>query len=327
MKTRFLALIASGLLLGLVAGPAVANTPYAQQTSGQLAVNGQTATSNATSEQIRPSNTNISVRVLSPGNNGSVTQNNSSSANSVAGNHNSTGQTTNQTQSGSGSGTAVQDAGQLNVNQQTADSNAESTQIKPSNTNISVRVLSEGDDGDVNQSNTSSADSKAINKNDTTQGVSQDQSSSCGCRPERHPADDGYGDPMTRYADGQDDGGDHGDHGDSGPTAIQAAGQKAINEQDATSNAHSLQVEPSNRTISVRVLSDGNDGDVTQTNDSSATSKAKNKNSTSQTIDQTQSPSCGCLEGSKDGPIAIQAAGQAALNCQHANSSDRRSVV
>jgi hypothetical protein len=315
MKRRFLVLVASSLLLGLGAGPAVADEPTAQQTAGQLAVNGQTANSDAKSVQVQPSNTNISVRVLSPGDGGRVWQDNTSSADSFAGNFNSTEQTANQTQSGAGSGTAVQDAGQKNVNLQDAVSNAESKQIKPSNTNISVRVLSPGDDGDVKQSNRSSADSKAINVNKTKQDLTQDQSPSCGCRPEkkREPAD-GYGER-------QDGHGDYGDSADSA-AAIQAAGQLALNKQTADSSAKSVQIKPSNKNISVRVLSDGDDGDVWQTNDSSADSKALNKNQTDQTLDQTQSGSCGCSKhGKGDGMTAIQAAAQAAFNFQHADSN------
>ena len=50
------------------------------------------------------------------------------------------------------------------------------------NTNINVRVLSPGDDGDVLQENNSYADAEATNDNDTRQDIDQTQSShSCGC--------------------------------------------------------------------------------------------------------------------------------------------------
>src|SRR2546421_306831 len=199
MKARLLALTAGLLLLGT--GPAAASTPLAGQDAGQSADSQQSATSSATSTQYHPSNDNISVRVLSPGNDGDVTQSNSSRALSFAGNSNDTDQTVKQDPSGSGS--AGQQAGQDASNDQSANSTAESTQYHPSNQNISVRVLSGGDDGDVNQSNDSTAKSFAGNKNELTQGIDQSQGGSggypCGC--------------------------------EGGSNAIQAAGQDASNWQ------------------------------------------------------------------------------------------------
>ncbi len=64
------------------------------------------------------------------------------------------------------------------------------------------------------------------------------------------------------------------------------------------------------------MLSPGDDGSVSQSNESLALSKARNKNETSQEIEQRQAGSdCGC-----HGSTAIQAAGQAAFNCQQAYS-------
>jgi len=285
MKSRLLALTAGLLLLG--AGPAAASG----QDAGQSADSQQSATSSATSTQYHPSNDNISVRVLSPGNDGDVTQSNSSRALSFAGNKNDTDQTV--TQDPSGSGSAGQEAGQSADNGQSATSTAESTQYHPSNENISVRMLSDGDNGSVDQSNDSTAKSFAGNKNETDQGIEQSlggsRESLCGC--------------------------------DMGSKAIQAAGQDASNSQDATSTATSTQYHPSNENISVRVLSGGDNGDVNQSNDSTAKSFAGNKNELTQGIDQSQGGSsgspCSCAMDSK----AIQAAGQDASNWQDATSS------
>ena len=115
---------------------------------------------------IRP-NTNISVRIMSPGDDGSVTQTNDSSAKSAAGNKNSTTQSAGQ--SGGGVQTAKQDA----ANKQSANSSASSTQDHPSNVNIPVRIYSDGDNGSVEQVNDSSAKSAAGNKNETTQNAGQ----------------------------------------------------------------------------------------------------------------------------------------------------------
>ena len=66
----------------------------------------------------------------------------------------------------------------------------------------------------------------------------------------------------------------------------------------------------------MRVLSPGDDGDVSQENNSYADATAKNDNDTDQTIDQTQrSHGCGCKASD-----LIQAAGQSAFNWQDADA-------
>jgi hypothetical protein len=299
MSRKLLALVVSVFALGASAGPAMADGSVSGQLAEQVAGSVQSAESNATSTQIKPSNTNISVRVLSPGDDGDVTQSNTSNAVSFAGNSNDTTQSADQSQSGSGGGVGIQEAAQKAGNAQWAGSNGKSTQVEPSNKNISVRVLSpnKGEGGSVNQSNDSSAKSFAGNKNSLTQDVSQDQSSDCGCPNDSHH------------------GGHNGHHGGVG---IQAAGQEALNLQKAESNAESTQYKPTNTNISVRVLSPGDDGDVNQSNSSKALSGALNKNDTTQSIDQTQSSDsrCGCPSGER-----IQAAGQKALNLQKADSN------
>src|SRR5215210_4882632 len=115
-RRRLLALVIGSVALGVGAGPAMAE-PLAGQAAGQLALNGQSAQSSANSTQIAPSNTNINVRVLSPGDNGSVSQGNSSIAESAAGNLNDTQQSVAQSQSGTG-GSAIQEAGQAAANKQ-----------------------------------------------------------------------------------------------------------------------------------------------------------------------------------------------------------------
>ena len=205
---------------------------------------------------------------------------------------NDTSQTVDQSQSGAG-GTAIQEALQKAGNQQAAVSNAESTQVKPSNKNISVRVLSPGDNGSVSQSNNSSAESKAENDNELDQTLSQEQSGGECCEPKKPPmkTENGYGSERRTMA---------ATHCCHGGTGIQAAGQEAYNKQYADSNAESKQIKPSNTNISVRVLSDGNDGDVEQSNNPSAESTAKNDNDTSQTIDQSQARAAAAATGASD---------------------------
>jgi hypothetical protein len=281
MRRRLLAFIAGAVLLPAVAaGSAAADDPLVQG-AGQSAGSQQTAGSSATSTQSSPSNTNVSVRIGSPGDGGVVAQTNGSSATSVAGNANSTNQQA--AQQGGAPGVAV--AGQSATNGQTANSTATSTQDHPQNTNISVRIMSPGDDGSVTQTNDSSAKSAAGNKNSTTQSATQS----------------GGG--------------------------VQTAKQDAANKQSADSSASSKQDHPSNVNIPVRIYSDGNNGSVTQVNDSSAKSAAGNKNETNQNAEQGSGSgsapvrsACGGGCGDHGAP-SVQDAEQSASSDQSARSS------
>ena len=335
MKGRLLALTVMLVLLVGVA-PAAADT-FGSQSAGQSADSTQSATSGATSTQIDPSNENISVRVLSPGNNGPVTQSNNSSAKSGALNQNATQQAASQIQSSGGAAAkALQEAAQWAGNDQSATSNADSTQKHPSNENISVRVLSGGDDGAVDQSNNSEAKSFAGNKNQTQQQTEQSQGGSdsskgssggsCGCDP-----------VVTKPIKGVVSDGGSSCGCDSGSKAIQAGGQDAANKQDAKSDATSKQIAPSNENIPTRVLSSGGGGSVDQSNNSDAESFAGNVNHTMQALRQIQgggSCSCQppvlvrglqqCCSGQSTG---IQAAGQDAANMQDAMSSGKSEQI
>jgi hypothetical protein len=261
-----------------------------EQGVGQQAETGQSADSSATSEQTKPTNTNIDVRIDSPngpGGGGNVDQSNTSIAGSIAGNHATTEQGAEQQQGGDacgckGSGGGVQAAGQKAETGQEANSEATSTQDHPSNGNISVRIFSPGSNGDVNQSNNSAALSAAGNLAGTTQGVSQSQAGGCGC----------------------------GDH-------VQAVGQKAITGQLADSAATSTQKGASNANVPVRIKSMGGDGSVNQSNTSLALSAALNKAKTDQGVEQQQGGGCGC-HGKGAG---VQAVGQWAETWQGADSS------
>ena len=200
----------------------------ATQAAGQDNSSDQTADSTATSTQTSPSNVNIPVRVLSPGNDGSVSQSNDSTAGSLAANLNATDQKIGQNQAGGG-GPAVQAAGQANDSTQSADAAATSTQDHAVNYNIPVRVLSPGNDGSVDQSNSSTAAAIGINANLTDQQIGQNQA--------------GGGSSFAA-------------------PYVQAAGQKSSSTQDATSTATSTQDHPANYNIPVRVLSPGDDGSV-----------------------------------------------------------------
>ncbi len=253
------------------------------QAAGQDALNGQAAISGAGSTQTDPTNIAVPIRILSPGNDGALSQSNTSSARSRARNENTTTQSAPQTQTAGGAGAlgAVQTAGQSADNRQGADSVASSVQTGATNIAVPIRILSPGSGGAVSQSNSSSADSEATNRNATRQSAPQTQTATDG----------------------------------TGLGAIQAVGQQALNGQVAVSGAEAIQTDPTNIAVPIRILSPGNDGALSQSNTSSADSRARNENTTTQSAPQTQAGTSGGLVD-----LAEQAAGQLARSLQGGSS-------
>ena len=93
------------------------------------------------------------------------------------------------------------------------------------------------------------------------------------------------------------------------PDYTQVAGQEAKNKQDADADATAKQIGPKNDASSIRVLSPGDNGDVTQSNSATAGALAANDNKTEQTVDQSQT-------GGGKGSDYTQIAGQSAENNQ-----------
>jgi hypothetical protein len=280
------------------------------QIAGQEAKNAQTADANATAAQLGAKNDALSIRVLSPGDDGDVTQSNSVGAGALAANGNETDQTTDQTQSGGGTGSAAtQIAGQAAGNYQDADADATAVQVKPSNTATSIRVLSPGDDGDVTQSNSTTALAAGLNGNATDQSIDQSQGAA----------------PM----DAKSAEAERGTAPSYGSDSTQIAGQAADNKQSADADATAVQFKPTNTASSIRVLSPGDDGDVTQSNDATAIGIAANGNETTQSIGQSQGG--GSYEPAKEdgkdakssypsGSSYMQIAGQEAGNYQRSDA-------
>ncbi len=292
------------------------------QDAEQSASSDQSARSSASSEQDHPSNVNIPVRIGSSGDDGRVTQINSSSAVSAAGNKNTTDQTVDQSAGGSSGGSAVQYADQKAGNRQDATSDATSHQIGASNANYPVRIGSPGGGGSVTQINASGALSAAENKNETNQTATQDAG---GPIVKRLPLSDGCSDKCGKPSyDGC------GTCGGGGSPVVQDAKQKAYNNQSADSSAESTQCCAQNTNAPVRIKSYGDDGDVKQANLSGAISVAGNKNETTQNATQDAgSPvdmvgickdkgGCG---GHGDGGPVVQQADQYASNDQSAHST------
>jgi hypothetical protein len=143
------------------------------QTVGQSAGNRQVANSAAAVIQTGADNTSAPARVLSPGSEGAVSQQNNVSANSTAENVNETIQAAGQTQVGGGAG-AIQSIGQSAASSQTADSVAIAAQLgRAGVANISapVRVLSDL----TLQANDVAASSASGNANSLIQAAGQTQ--------------------------------------------------------------------------------------------------------------------------------------------------------
>jgi hypothetical protein len=94
---------------------------------------------------------------------------------------------------------------------------------------------------------------------------------------------------------------------------VQSGTQSSSTSQGALAASSATQVQPSNENISVRVLSPGNDGAVSQSNTASSTADASNTAATTQNTSQTQASGCGCVikSGKLDDVLgaAMQAAG------------------
>jgi hypothetical protein len=148
---------------------------------------------------------------------------------------------------------AFQGASQQASTDQNAHSSAKSEQILPVNVNAPIQILSLGSNGgDTKQSNSSTAESAAVNQAGTEQSAGQSQQAGPG-------------------------------------PAFQGASQQASTDQNADSYASSKQILPVNANVPVQILSLGhNGGDTTQSNSSTASSFAGNQAGTSQVLGQVQ---------------------------------------
>ena len=267
------------------------------QIANQVRGNEQAALAGSLATQEHASNSNTPLRVLSPGSGGSVVQTNSVSSGATASNSNNANQSANQEQSAGGSSTGaccpsgatgIQIAGQTAQSEQLAVGLSAAAQEGASNSNSPIRVLSEGDDGGVWQTNSVDSDATATNTNSSDQSAAQNQSSGAGmsaCCP-------------------------------SGGLGIQVIGQEAKNHQGAAALSAAFQAGASNENKPLRVLSPGSDGSVVQTNSVASGATATNSNEVGQMADQTQrgggSSDCRCPSGA----IGIQALGQSSWNAQ-----------
>jgi hypothetical protein len=351
---RIVAVVAAALGLLVSAGQATAAPgDSALELAAQAAASAQGAGAQSGASQSQPSNKNVSVRVLSPGDNGDVSQSNTVSSDATAANANVTGQSADQTQSGScGCTGGTQATGQEADSSQAATALSYAKQSGASNTNIPVRVLSPGDNGDVTQSNSVESDATAVNANATgqsaeqaaagsgTQAIGQDaenkQDAAAASAAEQKgaentnisvrvlsPGNDGKVTQSNSVDSSAKAGnlnlaGQKADQGQGGSGGTQAIGQDADNDQSATALSAAKQDGATNKNIPVRVLSRGDGGDVSQSNSVDSSAAAGNLNVTKQYADQDQGGKskgeCGCAS---DG---IQAIGQDAKSEQSAGA-------
>ena len=260
------------------------------QTADQSASSTQAAGAGSSATQVAPKNVNIGVRVLSPGDNGAVTQSNVVGSAAIASNANETKQLDLQHQTGTGTcgcagaSTGVQTATQSAGSAQGAFAGSSATQLGASNVNMPIRVGSSGSDGSVSQTNAVLSTAVAANHNGTLQAAGQSQVG-----------------------------------GGSG-TGIQTIDQKALNFQGASAGSAAYQLGASNTNAPIRVGSPGGGGSVTQANIAGSAAIASNDNGTFQLGGQSQAGGreCGCNDGT-----GIQTLEQTSLSAQgaHANSA------
>jgi epidermal growth factor receptor substrate 15 len=306
------------LLLSLGALAAAASDGVQALGQSTTSVQGAGAASGAT--QVQPSNTNISVRVLSPGNDGAVSQTNSANSDATSSNSNHTDQSATQEQGGPG---GIQTANQWSGNAQLAGTLSSAGQYGATNRNLPVRVLSEGNDGSVTQSNSVDSTASSTNDNQTDQDARQSQDgTSCGCAA----ADAQNADPAAAGSIGDSTEQGAGQSQAASVSGIQTSDQSANNEQLGLAASSASQVKPTNTNVSVRVLSPGNDGSVSQSNTASSTATATNDNSTDQSSNQDPTGSggsCGCSSA----PADVQVAKQTSSNEQGAAALSAASQV
>jgi hypothetical protein len=306
------------------------------QSSSQSAPTTQHADASATSNQVAPTNINVSVRIDSPGDNGPVNQTNSSNANAVSDNANTSSQDLNQMQSGGRpAGEQSQSADQSAPTNQVAGATSSSNQVAPTNVNITIRNKSPGDDGAVTQTNASGSSANAGNTNASNQSAGQVQEGAGASEPSILG---GNGTPHTYIPRG------HTSYPPAstpqptpaGATQSQTSMQSAPTTQSSNASATSLQQVPTNADVSVTVDKDARDPSgsgrhgtliqvwipqtaATQTNTSSAAATAANSNRTTQTAEQRQTaPSGGATQ--VGGATQTQTVQQSAPTTQIANA-------
>jgi len=127
--------------------------------AGQAAATGQQAVANGVAAQTAPANMVVTVRINSPGANGSISQSNVTVVTVGAANGSATSQ----------AGASGPDGAQQAATGQDAAATGEGTQSQPSNIVISIRINSPGNDGPISQTNLVAVGVSAANASSTDQ--------------------------------------------------------------------------------------------------------------------------------------------------------------
>ena len=313
MKRLTTTLAASLAALAVSAGSAFAAGPPVQSAT-QSSGTDQAAIAASSATQVNPSNQNISVRVLSPGNDGAVTQSNSATSQANAANTAGTTQTATQTQGG-GCGCQLSPLQQL---QQAANTGqlggmlSAAQQLAGSNTAAPASVASPSGSGDTTSQSSTAAPSTAAPSTDSPAAVpsGSNQSNSAASTGSASNAA-----PTAQNAS-QTQGGN----------GVQSSDQQAQTDQAALAQSSAQQVNPSNSNISVRVLSPGSDGNVTQSNSATSTANASNSGSTTQSGKQIQGGSGSGVQSATQNADTQQLAGAASSAEQIDPSNSNLSV-
>ena len=327
MKRLITTLAASLAALAVSAGPAfAAGSPV--QSATQSSGTDQAAIAASSANQVNPSNQNISVRVLSPGSDGNVTQSNTASSTGSAANTAGTQQTATQTQGG-GCGCQLSPLQQIlqdTANGQLGGVLSAAQQLGASNTAAPAQTGASGG-ADLSAQPSSTAQNTArpsVSETPTSQPSS--------AAPSTAPPSAAIGSTTqssgaastgvaanaapTAQSSSQSEGGD----------GVQASQQDAQTGQAAQAASSDKQVDPSNSNISVRVLSPGSDGDVTQSNTAGSTATAANSATTTQNGQQTQSGSGSGVQSSTQNANTGQDANAASSAEQDTPSNSNISV-
>jgi hypothetical protein len=208
-----------------------------------------------------------------------------------------------------GSNGGVQSVDQSAGTQQTAVAASKAVQVDPSNENVSIRINSPGNDGNVTQTNSVTSAANAGNAASTEQHASQASAgANCGCDavPVSQPTlstQPDSSDPAANSAAAP---------ATSSAPSVQSIQQDAGTGQTAIAGSTAVQQGASNADYPVRINSKGDNGDVTQSNTVSSAANAGNAAWTKQRAGQSGGSSCGC------GGTGIQAIGQKAETAQGA---------
>ena len=209
----------------------------------------------ANTTQTTPSNSNVAVRVGSPGDVGGAGQANDAQAAAAA------------TGSNAAAGATISSGEPSGTISPSAQANAAATQISPDNINVVVRVGSPGNNGPVNQQNTvgstagtSLPDQAATSSDTSTNPVGTDQLVSTS------------GSSLAGNVNQADQSVDQANNEQAPPIDASASAPAATTSPGITiGSANATQIDSTNMNVSVRIASPGSDGVVTQIGSATAT--------------------------------------------------------